>query len=93
MEKAAYIMKTLASEEPPWTLDNLSEIHIRENKTMSLYFSHVRAEIILRSDELAGKIQGLRKVSQHLMQTDRIENVNRIDLDYKDGAVVSFKRG
>jgi cell division protein FtsQ len=92
MNSAFHIMNMLASEEPPWTLENLSEIHINENESMSIYFKHIHAEIVLNGDKLASKIAGLRKVAGHLIQTDRIDSVNRINLDAMDGAVVSFKR-
>ena len=92
LNRAAHVMNMLESENPPWSLDKLSEIHIRENESMSLYFNHIQAEIILTIEEFSSKI-ALRKVTGHLRQTDQIDNVNRIDLDYMNGAIVSFKRG
>lgn len=93
MNRAVHFMNMLASEEPPWTLENLSEIHINENGSMSIYFKHIHAEIVLNGDKFASKMAGLRKITGHLIQTDRIDSVNRINLDFMDGAVVSFKRG
>ena len=38
-----------------------------------------------------GKIDDLKKVVEHLERTGRTQMVRGINLDYHDGAVVSFK--
>ena len=60
---------------------------------MSLYFKHLKAEVRFKWDHLKGQMDGLRKVAQHLAKTGKMEQINRIDLNYMDGAVVSFKNG
>ena len=64
-----------------------------QNDEVSLYFSHLAAEINMRCEDLPGKMAGLRKVTKHLRKTHQIHHVTGIDLDPRDGAVVSFKKG
>ena len=90
LKNTAHVMGILEVEAKPWSLTQVSEIHVRNSDEMSLYFNHLKAEVRFKWRHLAGKIDGLRKVSQHLAKTGKIEQVNRIDLNYGDGAVVSF---
>jgi cell division protein FtsQ len=91
LKQAACIMKALESEEGPWALDELSEIHINEDGGMSLYFNCLSAEIKLQCENSKNKIAGLKKVAAHLARTGRIQHVTAIDFNQLDGAVVSFK--
>jgi hypothetical protein len=91
LEKATHLMKLLESEQGLWSLNELSEIHMNEYGGMSLYFNRISAEIKLADEDLTEKIEGLKKVTKHLAQTGRINQVIGIDLNQVDGAVVSFK--
>ncbi len=91
LKNAVHVMEILEAEAEPWSLNQVSEIHVRNNDEMSLYFNHLKAEVRFKWHHLAGKLDGLRKVSKHLAKTGKIEQINRIDLNYGDGAVVSFK--
>ena len=91
LKNAVHVMEILEAEAEPWSLSQLSEIHVRNKDEMSLYFNHLKAEVRIKWRHLAGKIDGLRKVSKHLAKTGKREQINRIDLNYGDGAVVSFK--
>ncbi|MFO7600257.1 MAG: FtsQ-type POTRA domain-containing protein [Candidatus Desulfacyla sp.] len=93
LRQAIHVVKVLEPEEDPWSVSELSEIHVRKDGAMSLYFNHVRAEITFVWDELADKMDGLRKVAEHLNQSGKIDLVTRINLNYVDGAVVSFENG
>ena len=93
LKLAAEAIRHLSSEKGMWSLDKLSEIHVRTDGRMSFYFNHLAAEIRLKSENLTGQMDGLTKVVEHLNQTGRIHQVTGIDLDYMDGAVVSFKNG
>jgi cell division septal protein FtsQ len=105
LARAADIMRLLESEEGLWSLSELSEIHVEKDGGISLYFSHLAAEIKLARDlspladthlgpegDLMNKIDGLKKVAEHLSRTGRIHQVSGIDLSHVDGAVVSFRR-
>jgi len=93
LQSAVMIIKTLSQEKGLWSLDELSEIHVKQYGFVSLYFNNVAAEIKLKCDDLPGKMDGLRKLAKHLRKTGRIRKVTGIDLNYMDGAVVSFKKG
>jgi hypothetical protein len=86
-------MRTLESEEGLWSLDELSEIHVENDRGMSLYFSHLAAEIKVKCEDFASKMEGLKRVTEHLSQTGRIHQVTGIDLNHADGAIVSFRKG
>ncbi len=91
--KALCIMKILEPEKGLWSLKQLSEIHVKKDGDLSLYFGHLAAEIRLMCEDLASKVKGLKKVAQHLSQSGRIHQVRAIDLNHVDGALVSFRKG
>lgn len=93
LEKAVYVINTLKMEDEPWSLNELSEIHLKKHEGISLYFNNLAAEIKIVPSDLKNKIDGLRKVAEHLIETGRVHQVKNIDLNYKDGAVVSFRKG
>ena len=106
LDKAAGIMRILESEEGLWSLNELSEIHMKREGGVSIYFSHLAAEIKLIDDlpaiasaqttrptDLTSKIDGLKRIAEHLRHSGWIHQVNGIDLNYVDGAVVSFRKG
>jgi cell division protein FtsQ len=88
--KTMHVITVLESEDDLWSLDKVSEIHIRKNGEISLYFNHLRAEVTFMWNELGDKIDGLKKVAEHLNQSGKTDTVTHIDLNYEDGAVVSF---
>ncbi len=92
LHRAGSAIKTLKSQKKPWSLKELSEIHVKD-EGMSLYFKHFSAAVSVMSDELGNKLQGLRKVTKHLRKAGRVHQVTGIDLNSEDGAVVSFKKG
>jgi cell division protein FtsQ len=93
LEMASLILKVLKPEKGLWSLNRLSEIHVNRNGRLSIYFNHMNAEIKLMPCDLQGKIDGLKKVEEHLRSTGRIDQVTSINLNHVDGALVSFKKG
>jgi cell division protein FtsQ len=93
LKRVAYIIKALESEGGHWSLSCLSEVNIKEDGLISLYFPHLKAEIKLMWYDLGIKMDELKRVTRHLRQTGQINQVANIDLTYMDGAVISFKRG
>ncbi len=91
--KAIHVLNVLKAEKGPWSVPQLSEIHLGKDGATSLYFSHFKAEIRFVWDELAGKIDGLKKVVEHLNTSGKMDLVTCINLNYSDGAVVSFENG
>ncbi|MEA2040190.1 MAG: FtsQ-type POTRA domain-containing protein [Thermodesulfobacteriota bacterium] len=108
LNRAACIIRILESEEGLWSLKQVSEVHLEQDGGISLYFRHLPAEIRLASDipaiaspiriedlgpDFKIKIDELKKLAKHLDQTGQIHQVNCIDLNYVNGAVVSFRKG
>jgi hypothetical protein len=93
LRRAAEVMRALESEEGPWSLNGLSEIHFSQDGNISLYFKHLSAEIKLAREDTGRNVEELKKVVKHLSQAGRIDQVTSIDLNYLNGAVVSFRKG
>ena len=91
--KAARVIKILESEKGLWSLSELSEIHLKRHSGISIYFSHLAAEVKVMVEDLDDKLDGLNRMAEHLSRTGRIHQVDRIDLNHVDGAVVSFRKG
>ena len=92
LHRAAQAIRILASQKKPWSLEDLSEIHVND-EGLSLYFKHLAASINVIGEDLEYKMKGLKKVTRHLQKEGRIHLVTGIDLNPVDGAVVSFKKG
>ncbi len=93
LRRAVSFMRTLESVEGPWTLNHLSEVNVKEEEVLSVYYKDIGAEIRLMGSQLGGEMDKLGRVARHLKETGVIDQVNRIDLSYRDGAVVSFRDG
>ena len=93
LEEAVKVLRLFESQEPPWSLSNLSEVHVKEDGSVSLYFSFIPGVVKLTVTDLATKFDELKKVVEHLTSTGRIHMVRTINLDYRDGAAVSFEKG
>ncbi len=91
--RAAHVLNILSSEESPWSLKDLSEVHVKRDGNLSLYFTSFPGVIQARGRDFGFKLDDLKKVVEHLERTGRTQMVRGINLDYQDGAVVSFKNG
>jgi cell division protein FtsQ len=89
---AVEVLKTLDAEKDPWSRKNLSEVHVRKDGEVVLYFPHLPASVKTRGSDLAGRMEDLKKVVNYLNSTGRIQMVSSIDLNYTEGAVVAFKK-
>lgn len=92
LRRATKAITILASQKKPWSLNELSEIHIH-NDGIILYFNHLSAKINVLADDLEYKMLGLKKVAGQLRKEGRIHRVTGIDLNSMDGAVVTFGKG
>ncbi len=93
LEDAVQVLRNFDSQEPPWTLSNLSEVHVREDGSVSLYFSFIPGVVRLTVTDLSTKFDELKRLVEHLKSTGRIHMVRTINLDYLDGAAVAFEKG
>lgn len=93
LRQVARLMDKLQGEKRPWSLADLSEIHIDDGTYFTLYFEHVNAGIRVTEEALQAEVQKLRRVVADLVSNGRIGDVRTIDLCYRDGVVVSFRKG
>ena len=93
LKQAIHVLRTFQSGMGPWSTENLSEIHIDRGGNLLFHSVSLPAVIKLRWDELDTRKDELRKIVDHLNKTGRIHFVRWIDLNFRDGAVVSFRKG
>lgn len=89
----ANILAHFESETGSWSLEEFSELHFNRDGNLSLYSISLPVEIKLGSGELNSKKGELKKIVKHLQKTGRIDMVKAIDLNYGNGAIVSFRKG
>jgi cell division protein FtsQ len=90
---AIQVLNALEQENPPWSLESLSEVHVKGDDTVSLYFSLLQAPITLKTGDLAERMNNVKKVVEHLQSNGRIHQVKRISLNEDESVVVAFKKG
>jgi cell division protein FtsQ len=86
------VLHIFESQAPPWDLDHLSEVHVKEDGTLHLYVSFVPGQISLKAGELAARLEDLKRLVEHLASTGKIHLVKTIHLDYGEGAAVAFEK-
>lgn len=91
LQRAAHVLRVLEEEEGSWSLQELSELHMEQNGHIFLYFLSLPAAIELEGPHLERKMADLKRLVEHLKKTGQIHMVKRINLNYREGAVVSFK--
>jgi cell division protein FtsQ len=90
---AVQVLSTLENEKGSWSVEHLSELYVRGDGSVTLYYSSLPFGVKVRADELADRMEDLKKVVEHLNRSGRIRTAKGINLEYADGAVVSFKKG
>ena len=93
LSQAIDVLKALEKQKEPWSSKNLSEVHVRKDGDAILYFSHFPGSVRIRGSDLATRLDDLKKVVEHLNSAGRIHMVRTINLNYNEGAAVSFKKG
>lgn len=89
----AHVLNVLERRGEDWMKEDISEINLRNSGNISLYFRSLPAMIQVGAGDIEKKIVDLGKIVSHLRETQDISNVRSINLHYRDGAVVSFKKG
>ncbi len=85
------IINILNFHPPPLSIENLSEIHVEHEDTVLLFFRSLYVPIRANVNNFEDEIEELLKLITYLRENNLLERVERIDLDYPDSAVVSFK--
>lgn len=93
LQLAARVLGALESETGPWSQANLAEMHIGQNGNICLYSVSLPLVIKMRGTDVEVKKDHLRRIFTHLKKTGLIHTVKVIDLNYQNGAVVSFDKG
>ena len=91
LQLAASVLRLLEAEKGPWSQSQLSEVHVEKTGHISLYFLSLPAAIELEGTQLEKKMADLKRLVKHLKKTGRIHMVERINLNFREGAVVSYK--
>lgn len=91
LQRAAHVLRVLEAEEGAWSLEELSELHMEQSGHIFLYFLSLPAVIELEGSQLERKMEDLKRLVEHLKKSGQIHMVKRINLNYREGAVVSFK--
>ena len=90
---ATHVLGILESQKPPWSFKDISEVHVEGDGKVFLYFTTLPVAIQVMAMEMEQRMSDLKRVVEHLNQTGRIHMVNEINLNYREGAAVSFKNG
>jgi cell division septal protein FtsQ len=90
LKLVARILNRLEVDSGPWSLKDLSEIHIEPSGTVDLYSLSYAAVVKFNGSEHHIKKDELKKVLAHLKRNGLIKIVKTIDFNYREGAVVSF---
>lgn len=90
---AVHILNVLEGSGKPWMREEISEVHLSNAGNVSLYFRSLPAIVEVGARDLEQKIDELSQVVEHLRETRQVQQVLGINLHYRDGAVVSFKKG
>lgn len=92
LPRVVEILNTLKAEQPPWAVNHLAEIHLKDGSALTLYYTHMKARIECASDTLAQAIRKLRQVTSFIQEKGELERLKSINLNYTEGAVASFER-
>ena len=92
LELAAGILDSFASETGLLSLDDISEIHVNNGGDALIYSMSMPVAVRMNVEDLEkGKIR-LKRLVRYLQGSSVIDTVKVIDMNYLDGAVVSFKK-
>lgn len=93
LRNAVRVIGFLESEQGQWSLRELAEVHMEMDGNVSLYFNSLPASVEMNHADMGFRMADLKRVVEHLDSKGSLPMVKRIDLNYPDGAVVSFKKG
>jgi cell division protein FtsQ len=93
LKRAVAVIDALKAESGDWAIRNLSEINLEDEGGVSLYFKTLKAEVRLTESDAPSEMDEFKKIVEHLKSIGRLEEATIIDLNYEEGAVVSFKKG
>jgi len=90
LKRAASFLNAFHQEETSLSAKELSEIHVREDGTLTIYFNKLPFKVFFGKEDFIRKTDALRHIIKHLQATHRLHQARSIDLDYDVRAVVAF---
>jgi cell division protein FtsQ len=89
---ASGILDLFASETGLWSISNISEIHVNNGGDALVYSISLPFAVRIGGGNLEEEKNKLKQLVAHLENTGGIDAVKVIDMNYLDGAVVSFNK-
>ena len=90
LKRAASFLNALCLNDAPLSIKELSEVHVGEDGTLSIYLNKLSFKVFFGKDGFLRKIDALNHIVKHLRDSHRLYQARSIDLDYKDRAIVGF---
>lgn len=90
LKRAASFLDALYLGDTPLSVKELSEVHVEEDGTLTIYFNRLPFKVFFGRDDFIRKIDSLRHIIKHLRSDHRLYQARSIDLDYSDRAIVAF---
>jgi len=89
---AAGILDLFASETGVWAVSDISEIHVNDGGDALIYSTSSHFVVRMGGENLEEEKSKLKQLVKYLQNTGGIDTVKVIDMNYHDGAVVSFNK-
>jgi cell division protein FtsQ len=89
---AAGILGSFASETGHWSLDDVSEIHVNNGGDALIYSLSLPFAIRVTGENLDDQKTKVKQLVNYLQNAGGMEAVSVIDVNYHDGAMVSYKK-
>jgi hypothetical protein len=83
---------SFASETGHWSLDDVSEIHVNNGGDALVYSLSLPFAIRVNGENLDDQKIRVKELVNYLQNAGGMETVSVIDVNYHDGAMVSYKK-
>lgn len=93
LKRAVSFLDLLRSEDTALSVEELSELHANGDGSLTIYITRLPFKVLLGSEDLGRKLDLLHHIIKHLRTTGCLSQVQCIDLDYDDRAIVAFRDG
>ena len=90
LKRVASFLGLLCREGTPLSAEELSEVHVKVDGTLTIYMSGLPFKVFFGRDDFFRKLDLLQHIIKDLRTAYRLYQVRCIDLDYADRAIVAF---
>jgi len=90
LKRATSFLDLLSRDGTPLSAGELSEVHVKEDGTLTIYLNGLPFKVFFGRDDFIRKLSILRDIIKDLRSARRLYQVQCIDLDYADRAIVAF---